>query len=192
MPDEAYLLYTLGLARHPRAIALWDHVANEVDASEDAIRSMTAGTFAYVNAVAFGAERSGDPAAIPALARLHAYPSFRDQYRVAEYEPDVFQERRAMLELAIACAQARCGDLEGVHTLVAYLLDSRGPLRRQAHTELVLLAGADLGYRQAAWRAWVERIGTLEPQPLPLEADLLSPDGVGAMLSTAGAVSRDT
>lgn len=178
MPDEAYLLYTLGLARDPAAVRLWEHVADRVDASAEAIRSMTAGTFAYVDAVAFGAARLGDPGALPALQQLQSRPTLHGQHRPTGFEADVFQERQAMLEIALAGARARCGDPAGARILTTFLGDSRGPFRRQAHTELRLLFGQDPGHRAEAWLDLLDHT-SLVPQPLPREADLLAPDGLG-------------
>ncbi|GAB3752386.1 FAD-dependent oxidoreductase [Microlunatus parietis] len=190
MPDEAYLLYTLGLARDPAAIPLWQHVADRVDASPEAIRSMTAGTFAYVDAVAYGAARLGDPRSLPALQQLQNRPTLHGQHRPSGFEADVFQERQAMLELALAGARARSGDRAGVRILTIFLGDSRGPFRRQAHTELRLLFGRDLGHRPEAWLDLLEATG-LAPNPLPPDADLLAPDGLGAGSAASPAVDSE-
>lgn len=183
MPDEAYLLYTLALARDDRVIPIWEHVARRIDSSADAIRSMTAGTFAYVAAVTFGAERLGTRAALPALKLLHRQETLRDQQRVEGYEVDIFQERQAMLELGIGCALARCGDTEGLRVLVAYLRDTRGPLRNQARNELALMRGHDLGPNPEQWAHWLDGLEGWEPLPLGGQADLLAPDGIGHALA---------
>ncbi|HEY8590037.1 MAG TPA: FAD-dependent oxidoreductase [Naasia sp.] len=185
MPEEAYLLNALALARDARAVEFWEHVATTLDASPEAIRSMTAGTFAYVSAVTLGAERLGDRRALTALRRLHSQPTLRGQTR-RDAEPDIFQERQSMLELGIGAALARCGDTEGLEILIRYLDDARGPLRLHAHSELVLLRGADLGFAPDAWASWARSLTALEPAPLGREADLDGPDGLGSARVPSG------
>jgi len=69
----------------------------------------------------------------------------------------------AFLELCIARAQARCGDEEGVRTLIAYLDDARGLLAENAHAHLVALMGRDFGKDVAAWTAGVDLNGRAAP-----------------------------
>ncbi|NGN70480.1 hypothetical protein G5C51_42220 [Streptomyces sp. A7024] len=172
MPDEVYLLNTLALTRDPRIIGLWEQIAARLDVTPDSLRDGAAGTFYWVDTVAAGAERLGDPAALPALERLHASPALHAQHRPGGVEPDDFQERRAMLELGLARALAHCGSRRGVDVLIAYLDDSRKPLAAQAHRRLC--AVYDLPPESApdhrdtpAWRA----LHTPPPRPLPWRHD---------------------
>jgi hypothetical protein len=176
MPAAAYLLYTLGLARDPRAVAIWQRVVNRVDTSEEALRDMYAGTFAYVDAVCFGAERLADPTAVPLLLDLHHRPALRDQHHEHGLDEDVFDERKAMLELAIGRALAHCGAPAGHAILRHYLRDNRAPLARAAHSALTLLLGQDLGDDPSSWDAAAAR-RPVAPVPLPERYDLGAPDG---------------
>ncbi|WP_193317874.1 MULTISPECIES: FAD-dependent oxidoreductase [Streptomyces] len=167
MPDPCYLLHTLALARDPRAIPLWARVAALLDADEAAFRDPAAAPFSWVDAVCAGAERLGDPAAVDALTALHDRPALHGQWRTEGVEPDDLQERRALLELAIARALAACGSPRGHRTLVAYLADNRALLAAQAHTRLTLLTGVDHGADRAAWLAHLDREDPPAPRPLP-------------------------
>jgi len=166
MPDIVYLIYSLGMARDPRSVPVWARVADRLDPTPEDIRDRVKGTFYYVDAVCVGAERLGDPAALPCLMTLHAYPALRDQVALHGYQSDIFPERQATLELTIARALARCGSPEGVRILAAYLDDCRALLAEHAHTELVAITGLDLGKDARAWQDWVGgAAGVLEPHP---------------------------
>ena len=167
MPDEVYLLHTLAVAREPAAVALWERVAALLDAREETFHDPRAATFAWVDAVCAGAERLGDPAAVPALRRLHRRLTLRDQWRTGRLEPDDVQERRALLELALGRALAACGDPEGYRVLVRYLDDDRALLAEQAHSRLTALTGVDLGKDGPAWRRHLAAAGPPRPAPLP-------------------------
>lgn len=171
LPDACYLLHTLGWARDPRAVPLWERVAALLDADEAAFRDPVAAPFSWVDTVCAGAERLGDPAAVPALTALHDRPALRGQWRATGVEPDDLQERRALLELALARALAACGSARGHRTLVAYLADNRALLAAQAHARLTLLTGVDHGADRAAWLAHLDRQGPPAPRPLPLADD---------------------
>lgn len=171
MPDEAYLLHTLGRAREARAVPLWERIAELVDAREEAFRDAAAAPFAWVDAVCAGAERLGDPAALGALTTLHGRPALHGQWRSGGIEPDDVQERRALLELGIGRALAHCGDPGGHRVLVRYLADDRAPLAAQAHSRLTVLTGVDHGKDAAAWLRHLDAAGPPAPQPLPYAHD---------------------
>ena len=63
------------------------------------------------------------PAAIPILEKLHAYPVLRGLATRKGFQSDYLLERRAMLELALGKAMARCGSPQGLSLLIAYLED---------------------------------------------------------------------
>jgi ribulose 1,5-bisphosphate synthetase/thiazole synthase len=176
MPDVAYLLYALGMAHDRRALRAWERAADLLEVTEESLRDRFQGVFDVVHAICFGAERLGDPAAIPILERLHAHPPLRDQnvatgsWSCAHVQDlaDFFRERQALLELAIGRALARCGDAQGIEVLIDYLDDSRAVLAEQAHAELVAVSGQDYGKDAAAWRAWLaSKGGQVCPCPLP-------------------------
>ncbi len=164
MPDEAYLLHTLAVARDPRTVALWDRVALLLDAGERAFHDPSAAPFAWVDAVCAGAERLGDPAAVPALERIHDRPALHGQSVTRGVEPDDTQERRALLELALGRALAACGSPRGHDVLVAYLADTRALLAEQAHSRLTALTGADHGKDRRAWARCLAERGAF-PRP---------------------------
>ncbi|KRV50414.1 hypothetical protein AQ490_15085 [Wenjunlia vitaminophila] len=171
MPQDAYLLYTLALARDPRAVAVWERVAELVDVSPRGLRDPLAGSFYWVDAVCAGAERLGDPAAVPLLLRLRERPGLHAQWRHHGIEPDDFQERAALLELALGRALARCGSAHGTEVLVEYLDDCRALLAEQAHRQLVAVYGVDLGKDAAAWLRRLADGGPATARPLPWEQD---------------------
>jgi hypothetical protein len=155
MPDAAYLIYALGMARDRRALAVWKQVAGLIEITEESLRDRYRGTFYYVDAVCDGAERLGDAEAIPILEKLHAWPALRDQATRSHFQPDFFLERQAMLELAIGRALARCSSRNGIAILIRYLDDNRALLAEQAHTALIALSDLDRGKDVEAWLAWM-------------------------------------
>jgi hypothetical protein len=173
MPDVAFLLYSLGLARDARAIPIWERVAGLLDPREEDFRDRYKGTFYYVDAIAFGAERLADPAAIPILERLRAFPTIRDQASRVGFQPDIFAERRALLEVAVARALARCGDARGYEVLIDYLDDNRALLADGADDELSDITGQRFGKDAARWRAWLAGArDSLRPCPYTASLDL--------------------
>ncbi len=174
MPDTAYLLYCLGLARDRRALPVWRRVAGLLRPEEQQFRSRTESPYHYVDAVCYGAERLGDPAAIPILESLHSHSLLRDQNTQKGFQVDFMLERRAMLELAIARALARCGSAKGYAILIAYLDDNRACLAEHAHLNLVRLSGQDWGMQRASWEKWlVIAKSNLEPCPLIEDLDVV-------------------
>jgi hypothetical protein len=174
MPDTAYLLYSLGMARDRRAIPVWQRVVDLLaQVAEQDVWSQNQGVFAYVDAVCFGAEWLGDPAVIPVLKQLHSYPPFQGKQLASGFQADYLKERPAYLEVVIGRALSRCGSPDGVVTLINYLTDVRALLAEQAHDELVAVSGQDFGKDQTAWSQWLELEGdALKPVPwlAPTEA----------------------
>ncbi len=156
MPDVVYLLYSLGMCRDARSIPVWTKVADLLEATEEDICDRHKGTFYYVDAVCFGAEELGDPAAVPSLEKLHSYPALRGQAALSGVQPDFFKERQALLELAITRALARCGSPKGVAVLIGYLNDVRALLAEQAHSALIAATGRDFGKNGARWTDWLD------------------------------------
>ncbi len=158
MPDVVYLIYALGVAQDRRSLVIWERVAELLDPTEENLRDRFKGVFYYVDATCFGAERLGDGAAIPLLKTIHARTTLRDQVTRDGFQPDYFQERQAMLELAIGRALARCGSPEGLEILIAYLEDNRALLAEQAHAALVTISGQDYGTDSRAWYSWLSTV----------------------------------
>ena len=159
-PEAAHLIYCLGMAQDPRVIPIWDRTVDLLaGATQDDILDRAKAWYYYVSAIAYGAERLGDPESIPILTRLHTYPPLRSQMCLSGFQPDHLQERLAYLEVLIGRALARCGSPEGFLILINYLDDVRTLLAEHAHAELVAIAGQDLGKNMSAWGQWLEREG---------------------------------
>jgi flavin-dependent dehydrogenase len=167
MPEVAYLLYSLSMARDQRALPVWQRVVDLLEtAVEEEIWSQEKCLLHYVDAVCIGAEQLGDPAAIPILKQLHSYSPFRRKELLTGFQADYLQERAAYLEVVIGRALARCGSPDGVIILIDYLNDVRANLAEQAHDHLVAVTGADLLNDTAAWSQWLEMEGdNLKPVP---------------------------
>ncbi|MEK7407351.1 MAG: FAD-dependent oxidoreductase [Acidobacteriota bacterium] len=174
MPEPAYLLYSLGLARDKRGLPVWWQVTDILDPREEDFRDTLRGTFHYVDAICFGAERLGGPEAIPVLEKLHSYPTLREQVARKGFQPDYFQERQAMCELAIGKALSRSGSAKGYTIVIGYLEDNRVMLAEQAHSHLIRMTGRDCGKDIGAWNSWLEQAkGALRPQPLLEDLDIV-------------------
>jgi len=172
MPDVCYLLYNLGMARDKRALPVWRHVAGILELREEEFRDMTHSPFHYVDAICYGAERLGDPEAIPILDSLRSFPALKNQVSKKGFQPDYFQERRAMCELSIARALSRCGSAAGYLIVIEYLADARAMLAEQAHSHLIRVTGRDCGKDVEAWRDWLEKTKSLlTPRPLVDDLD---------------------
>jgi hypothetical protein len=166
-PDIAFILHPLGLARDRRSLRIWQKIVDKLaGVSPDEIVDKEYSTYYYVAEVCFGAERLGDPAAIPMLKQLHSYAPFHRHVHSAGLQVDYLQERIAYLELLIGRALARCGSPDGYVILISYLRDLRAIMAEHAHTELCAISGQDFGKDPAAWSEWLEQQGDgLEPQP---------------------------
>jgi ribulose 1,5-bisphosphate synthetase/thiazole synthase len=166
-PDIAYILHPLGLTCDRRALSIWQQIVDRLaTVSVDEIVDKEFSTYYYVAEVCFGAERLGDPAAIPLLKQLHSYAPFHQHVHTAGMQADYLQERIAYLELIIGRALARCGSPDGFVILINYLRDLRAIMAEHAHTELVAITGQDYGKDPAAWGEWLEQQGDmLQPRP---------------------------
>jgi len=174
VPDVLYLVYALGMIGDRRALPVWRRIAEILDPREEDFRHRFQNTFCYVDSICFGAERLGDPEAIPILEKLHAYPTLREQVARKGFQPDYFKERQAMCELSIGKALSRCGSAKGYALVIAYLEDNRAALAEQAHSHLVRVTGRDYGKDAGLWRAWLRRAAdSLRPQPLVQDLDIV-------------------
>ncbi|QGH33654.1 FAD-dependent oxidoreductase [Gracilibacillus salitolerans] len=172
MPDVVYLLYTLGMTRDERSIDIWKRIVSQIDPSEESLKDMFTGTFYYVDAVCYGIERLATKGCITILEALYTHKNLRDQLRQSGIVADYFKERQAMLDLAIARALARCGDIRGYRVLINYLKDARALLAEQAHTELRRLTTEDFGKNVQEWNSYVSNQGEFPEQPLLLKLDI--------------------
>ncbi|MCX7044839.1 MAG: FAD-dependent oxidoreductase [Candidatus Sumerlaeota bacterium] len=172
MPEVCYWLYSLGLARDRRSLSAWRRVADLLDPKEGDFKKAEESPYHYVDSICFGAERLGDPGAIPILEKLHSHPALRDLMAKKGFQADYVIERRAMCELAIGKAMARCGSAKGYAMLIAYLDDNRAQLAELAHSNLALISGKDFGKDAAAWTAWLDKSkGALPACPLKQDLD---------------------
>jgi hypothetical protein len=138
-------------------LPVWQRVVELLaNVPEEQVLDRLYNRYYYVTAVCFGAERLGDPAAVPLLQQLHSFAPFRHHVMEEGYEPDYFRERLAFLEILIGRALARCGSPDGYVILITYLNDARALLAEHAHTELTLMSGRDLGKDATAWLQWLE------------------------------------
>jgi hypothetical protein len=177
MPDVCFLLYSLGQTREHPSLHIWRKVVDLLNPTEEDFGDRTKGIFYYVDAVCYGAERLGDPLAIPVLEKLHSYAPLRDQVTRDGFQADIFAERRAMLELAIGRALARCGSARGYEILIGYLDDNRALLAEGAHAELIALTRHDDGKDRQAWSRWLATAReSLQPCPYQGRLDMPGED----------------
>jgi hypothetical protein len=166
-PEPAHLLYCLGLAHDRRALPIWRRVVDLLaTATRDEVFDRHHALYFYVSALCYGIEQLGDPEAVPILLQLHAYSPFCGHVLAAGWNSDYLAERLAHLELLIGRTLARCASPQGYVILIDYLQDVRALLAEHAHSELVDIAGRDLGKDPAAWGQWLEaEAETLHPVP---------------------------
>jgi hypothetical protein len=181
-PPAAHLLYTLGLAGDRRALPIWRRIVDLLATStkEDLFDRFRAHYY-YVSGVCYGAERLGDPEAIPILNKLHSYANLCGQVCRRGFQVDHLDERLGTLEIMIGRALARCGSPEGLATLIDYLQDVRASLAEHAHCELVAITGQDLSKDASARYRWLEEAAeALQPVPwiAPTEAMAAWPETI--------------
>jgi hypothetical protein len=165
MPEAVYLLYSLGMTRDPRCLVIWEEVADLLVLDDQAVRDAYAGPLLYVDALCYGAERLGDPRAIPLLQRIRHHPLLHERWNMAGPQPDFIQERLTRTEISLARALARCGDREGYQILVNYLHSAPSLHFRAAFLALRAVSRQDLPADPHAWQAWLDQQETLTPSP---------------------------
>jgi hypothetical protein len=164
----AELVYSLGMTRDPRAVAVWDRVADNTQAEPGDFRDELPWPFHYVDSICYGAELLGDPAAIPILKKLHSRPTLYRQAIKKGFELNFDLDKRALTEITIGRTLAALGDAEGYEILIDYLDDIRANQAEFAHMTLEQMTGVNLGKNAKAWSAWLEsERGSLGPVPLP-------------------------
>ena len=173
MPDVCFLLYSLGQTRQPLSLPIWERIVDLLEPAKEDFPDREKGTFYYVDAVCYGAERLGDPLATPILGKLHSHAALRDQVTREGFQVDYFGERQASLELTIGRALARCGSVRGYEILIDYLDDNRALLAEGAHGELLALTGRDYGKDRAVWIHWLSTAKeSLRPLPYQGRTDM--------------------
>jgi ribulose 1,5-bisphosphate synthetase/thiazole synthase len=155
MSDVCYLLYSLGMAKDKRSLPIWKRVVELLNPSEEDFKDSWLGIFYYIHAVCSGAERLGDKDAIPILEKVHQISYLNGQESTVSYQVDYFLERRAMLELTVGRALARCGSKKGYQILINYLDDVRSLLSKQAYSELKQVSGQALVKDKEVWGQWL-------------------------------------
>lgn len=163
----AELVYSLGMTRDPRALAVWDKLAGLVRPKPEDFAQELPWPFHYVDSICYGAELLGDPAAVEILKKIHQQPTLRNQAAKRGFQIDFDLEKRALTELTLARTLARLGSTEGYDTLIDYLDDNRACLAEFAHMSLEELTGCNNGKDPMAWRQWLAgAISSLKPIPL--------------------------
>ncbi len=163
----ADLMYSLGMTRDRRALALWDQLADRIKPEPEDFADRMPWPYHYVDSICYGVELLGDPTAIPILEKIHRQPTLRNQSAKKGFQVDFNLEKRALTELILVRALARLGSPEGYENLIEYLDDNRANLAEFAHIALEELTGRDHGKDPQAWRRWLaEAKGSLEPVPL--------------------------
>lgn len=144
--EPVYSLCAIGLSGEgSQALGVMNVMARMIEDNAERFGSRTDSQFEYVLAICRVAERCAHEAMLQPLGTLKAkrclqglaIPWRRDQRMTVDPVP----ERRAYLELCIARAMARCGDVSGYETLARYSDDLRGTLARSATMELEALLG---------------------------------------------------
>jgi hypothetical protein len=128
--------------------------------------------FQYVDAICYGAELLGDPAAIPSLKRIHNLPLLNNQSVNQGFQIDFAFERRSLIELTLGRGMAHLGDPKGYEVLIAYLSDNRANLAEFAHMTLEQITGLNLGKNPELWQQFLAGAkGTLKPVALLKRSD---------------------
>jgi ribulose 1,5-bisphosphate synthetase/thiazole synthase len=163
----AELVYSLGMTRDPRALPVWDKLAELVKPEPEDFDVELPWPFHYVDSICYGAEMLGDPAAIDILRRMHRQPALHNQSAKKGFQIDFNLEKRALIEVTIARALARLGDAGGYELLMEYLDDNRANLAEFAHMSLEELTGCNNGKDARLWRQWLSVArNSLKPMPL--------------------------
>ena len=163
----ADLVYSLGMTRDPRAIAVWDKVADATKPEPADFADELPWPYHYVDSICYGAELLGDPAAIPILKKLHSRPTLLNQSVKEGFVTDFNLDKRALVEVTIGRGLASLGDVEGYDILIDYLNDVRANQAEFAHMTLEQMTGLDNGKNSKAWSQWLEDSrGSLKPIPL--------------------------
>ncbi|HEX9118160.1 MAG TPA: FAD-dependent oxidoreductase, partial [Anaerolineae bacterium] len=163
----AELVYSLGMTRDRRALAVWEKLGNLVKPAQEDFSAELPWPFHYVDAICYGAELLGDAEAVQTLKKIHSQPLLNNQSAKKGFQIDFDLEKRALTEVTLARALARLGSTEGYETLIDYLDDNRASLAEFAHMSLEEITACNNGKDPHAWRQWLAGVkGSLKPIPL--------------------------
>jgi hypothetical protein len=163
----AELVYSLGMTRDRRALAVWEKLASMINLKEQDFADELPWPFHYVDSICYGVELLGDAEAIRTLSKLHSQPLLKNQSAKKGFQIDFQLELHALSEVTLARALARLGSTEGYETLIDYLDDNRATLAEFAHMTLEELTGYNNGKNPQLWREWLAGAkGSLKPIPL--------------------------
>ncbi len=163
----ADLVYSLGMTRDRRALAVWAKLGSLVKPKPEDFADELPWPFHYVDAICYGAELLGDAEAVPTLKMIHANPLLNNQSAKSGFQIDFDLEKRALVEVTLARTLARLGSAEGYETLIDYLNDNRASLSEFAHMSLEEITGCNNGKDPQAWRRWLAGAReSLKPVPL--------------------------
>jgi len=163
----ADLVYSLGMTRDPRALAVWERLAALITPAPEDFALELPWPFHYVDSICYGAELLGDPGAVPILERIHSQPVLKNQSAKKGLQIDFDLEKRALTEVTLARTLARLGSTDGYDTLIDCLDDNRANLAEFAHMSLEELTGCNNGKDPRAWRRWLAGArDSLKPIPL--------------------------
>ena len=177
----ADLVYSLGMTRDPRAIAVWNKVADATKPEPSDFADELPWPYHFVDSICYGAELLGDPAAIPILKKLHTRPTLLNQAVKTGFVTDFNLDKRALVEVTIGRGLAGLGDAEGYEILIGYLDDVRANQAEFAHMTLNQMTGIDNGKNSKAWSQWLaDARGSLKPIPLLERGE--GPDAAGPPL----------
>jgi ribulose 1,5-bisphosphate synthetase/thiazole synthase len=174
----ADLVYSLGMTRDPRALTVWDKMADATNPAPEDFSDELPWPYHFADSVCYGAELLGDPAAIPILKKLHSRPTLRDQSIKEGFVTDFNLDKRALVEVTLGRGLASLGDAEGYEILIDYLDDVRANQAEFAHMTLNQMTGIDNGKNAKAWGEWLaDAKDSLKPIPLLERGD--GPDAAG-------------
>jgi flavin-dependent dehydrogenase len=163
----ADLVYSLGMTRDRRALAVWEKLGSLVKPVPEDFSAELPWPFHYVDAICCGAELLGDAEAVPILKKMHSQPLLNNQSAKKGFQIDFDLEKHALTEITLARTLARLGSTEGYDTLIDYLDDNRASLAAFAHMSLEELTGCNNGKDPQVWRQWLAGAkSSLKPIPL--------------------------
>ena len=163
----ADLVYSLGMTRDRRALAVWEKLGSLVKPVPGDFAAELPWPFHYVDAICYGAELLGDAEAVPILKKMHSQPLLNNQSAKKGFQIDFDLEKHALTEITLARTLARLGSTEGYDSLIEYLDDNRASLAEFAHMSLEELTGCNNGKDPQVWRQWLAGAkSSLKPIPL--------------------------
>ena len=152
----ADLVYSLGMTRHPDALQVWPKLAGLISTDRADMMSELPFAFHFTDAICYGAELLGDPAAIPVLQSIHRLRNLHGQVVRKGLQVAAEFEKRSLIEITLARTLARLGNAQGFEILIGYLDDTRSTFAEFAHTALEEITGRNDGKDSRAWSQWLD------------------------------------